>query len=182
MTLLTPARQDSPAPIGALIPEARRRGRRRLRRRLAVVVAGALVVGGGALAALAALGTGAPRANAPTAALTASSPRVSTCSGAAVTGPVTLTLSCADANSALTRTTWRSWGTDSATGVTTFAVNLCAPDCAASPISYFPGATVVLDRPVTTGHGARFSRATVTYRAGGATHRVVQDLSTGGRA
>lgn len=137
---------------------------------------------GAALVAFTAPGTSSPRTNAPVGAFATTSPRVATCAGTAVTGPVTLTLSCADANSALTNTHWRSWGPASAAGVTTFAVNLCTPDCAASPIRRFPGATVVLDRPVATSRGARFSRATVTYRSGGAAHRVVELLSTGGRA
>jgi hypothetical protein len=115
-------------------------------------------------------------------AVAASAPQVATCTGRAVVEPSSLTLSCADANSALTATRWSAWGARSARGVTTFALNPCTPDCAASPLRHFPGATVVLDRPVATPHGARFSRAVVTYRSGATAHRVIQLLTTGGRA
>ncbi|OYV60140.1 MAG: hypothetical protein B7Z69_05075 [Actinobacteria bacterium 21-73-9] len=182
MTLTAPPpTHPSPASPEALIPEARRRGRRRIARWSVLALAVVLVAGAATITALAASGTSGRHGLGGTGAVTASAPRVATCTGDAVVEPTTLTLTCADANSALTATRWSAWGATSARGVTTFALNLCTPNCAASPLSYFPGASVVLDAPVATGHGDRFSRAVVTYRWGGVTHRVVQPLTTGGR-
>ncbi len=182
MTLTAPpTTPPSPAPE-ALIPEARRRARRRVARRAALLLALVLVAGAALLTALAASGTSGESGARSTGAVAASAPRVTTCTGRAVVEPSTLTLSCADANSALTATRWSAWDATSARGVTTFAVNLCTPNCASSPLRYFRGASVVLDRPVATPRGERFSRAVVTYHTGTAAHRVIQLLTTGGRA
>lgn len=182
MTLLAPRPETPPPPPQALIPEARRRGRRRRARRAGLAAVAALVVAGTGLSLAAAWNASTARAHPGRLVVAASSPRVATCDGGAVVAPTELTLSCADANSALTGTRWTSWGTASARGVTTLALNPCTPYCAASPIRHFAGATVVLDRPVTTASGTRFSRAVVTYRAGGAVRTYVQLLTTGGRA
>ncbi len=182
MTLTAPPPTHPASSPEALIPEARRRGRRRVVRRAVLALATVLVAGVALLTALAASGTSGEGGAPGSGAVAASTPRVATCTGRAVLEPSTLTLSCADANSALTTTRWSAWGTTSARGVTTFAVNPCTPNCASSPLRYFRGATVILDRPVATTRGERFSRAVVTYRAGAITHRDVQLLTTGGRA
>jgi len=72
-------------------------------------------------------------------------------------------LSCADANSEIRDTHWRSWGLASAVGTTEFGLNLCAPTCVASKITFFPNSTVRLTGVTTTKRGPRFSRAVVTY-------------------
>jgi hypothetical protein len=46
---------------------------------------------------------------------------------------------------------------------TSFALNLCTPYCAASPISYFPHSSVTLSAPVKTRHGRLFSKLVVRY-------------------
>lgn len=149
---------------------------------MGLVAAASLVVAGTGLSLAAAWNASTARSNPGHLVVASTSPRVATCDGGAVAAPAELTLSCADANSALTRTRWASWGAASARGVTTFALNPCTPYCAASPIRHFAGASVVLDRPVATAGGDRFSRAVVTYRAGGTVHTYVQRLTTGGRA
>ncbi len=183
MTLTAPSpTHPSPASPEALIPEARRRGRRRALRRAVFALATVLVAGTALLTALAASSASGGHGLGGAGAVAASAPRVTTCTGRAVVEPSTLTLSCADANAALTATRWSAWATAAARGVTTFAVNLCTPNCASSPLRYFRGATVVLDRPVATARGERFSRAVVTYRSGSIDHRYVQLLTTGGPA
>ena len=77
-------------------------------------------------------------------------------------------LSCADANSELKSTHWRSWGVREAVGSTDFGVNLCTPTCVASRMRFFPASTVRLLDPKATAKGALFSRAVITYTLGGA--------------
>ncbi len=179
MTLTAPPpTHPSGASPEALIPEARRRGRRRNARRAAFSVVAVLVAGAALVTALVAPGTSGRHGPGGAPAVAASAPRVTTCTGAAVVEPATLTLTCADANSALTATRWSAWGATSARGVTTFAVNLCTPTCASSTLSYFRGARVVLEHPVATSRGERFSQAVVTYRTSSGAHHVVQPLTT----
>lgn len=121
----------------------------------------------GLLASL--LGAGAGVA-APVAGL----PRLLTCQGKALIRPVgTVVLACADANTEITKTHWRTWGRTSATGTTDFGLNLCNPYCAASRMSFFPGSTVRLVDPKQTKRGLLFTRAVITYRLHGKTKTFV---------
>lgn len=95
-------------------------------------------------------------------------PKVLACSGKAVIKPTTFVISCADGNSGLSATHWRSWASTSAKGTTTFGLNPCTPYCAASPIAYYEGATVTLSAPVSTKHGVLFSKLVVAYKQKGA--------------
>jgi len=98
----------------------------------------------------------------------ATTARLLSCAGTPLLRPHgTVVLSCADAGSELRSTVWQHWGADSASGTTDFGLNLCTPTCAASRMSFFPGSTVRLSAPVTTGKGRLFSRATITYRLHG---------------
>ena len=150
-----------------LFKEARRRQRRRRLKFLAlalsaVVVAG-LVVGVTHRAFASSANGGAPVG----ALATGASAKVVTCQGATVARPTTLIISCADANTQLTKTRWSTWTATRAVGTTTFAVNLCKPYCAASKMSYFPGSTVQFSRPLTTTHGRLFSLVVVHYTMNG---------------
>jgi hypothetical protein len=99
-------------------------------------------------------------------------PHLRTCAGANVVKPKgAFTLSCADANSQLDHTAWKTWTSTSATGTTTFGLNLCTPYCAASKMSFFPHSSVKLDRA----RNGRFTRVTVHYVLHGKTKTFVQD-------
>ena len=89
--------------------------------------------------------------------------KILTCDGATLAKPSNFVISCADANAALTNTHWTTWNSRGATGITRFALNLCNPYCAASPISYFLKSTVRLSAPVMTKHGRLFSKLVVRY-------------------
>lgn len=90
------------------------------------------------------------------------------CSKTVVMRPATFVISCADANTELTATTWTDWGSTEAVGSTRFAINFCTPNCAASKMSYFPSSVVRLSDPIRTkAHGWLFSKLVVTYRRNG---------------
>ena len=74
--------------------------------------------------------------------LKASPVKILACTGTTLSRPRNFVISCADANAALTQTHWSTWSANRATGTTRFALNLCTPYCAASPMSYFPHSTV----------------------------------------
>jgi hypothetical protein len=86
-----------------------------------------------------------------------------TCQGTVVTEPTSFIITCADANTQLTKTHWNSWTSTGARGTTRFAMNLCTPYCAASPMSYFANSTVALSAPVKTKKGTLFSLMVVHY-------------------
>ena len=56
---------------------------------------------------------------------------VATCTDHAVARPAAMTLSCADANSALRALHWSDWGDTTAYATGTITWNNCTPDCAA---------------------------------------------------
>ena len=97
-------------------------------------------------------------------------PKILTCTNTTVSRPSNFVISCADAGAALTKTHWSTWNAMGATGTTTFALNLCTPYCAASPISHFVGSTVRLSAPVTTKRGRLFSKLVVRYIEHGKAH------------
>ena len=106
-------------------------------------------------------------------------PRMLGCAGKPLLRPAGLVvLSCADANSELKATHWRSWGHSVAAGITTFGLNPCTPSCAASRIQYFPQAHVRLSDPKATTHGSLFRRATITYIRHGRRKTFVAYLPT----
>lgn len=99
-------------------------------------------------------------------------PALLSCGGSRLVRPAGMVvLSCADANTEISRTHWRTWTRLSAVGTTDFAVNLCTPTCVASRMRLFPGATIRLLGAERTRHGLVFSRAQITYVLGGA-HRT----------
>ena len=96
-------------------------------------------------------------------------PKLLSCSGTALLRPTgTVVLSCADANTELSRTHWLSWGGSRAVGRTDFGVNLCTPTCVASSMRFFPNSTVRLLDARPTSRGLLFSRAVITYSLNGA--------------
>jgi hypothetical protein len=95
-------------------------------------------------------------------------PRLLSCAGTALLRPAaTVVLSCADGNSELKSTHWRSWGTREAVGSTDFGVNLCTPTCVASRMRFFAASTVTLSDPKRTGKGLLFTKATISYAVDG---------------
>ena len=100
-----------------------------------------------------------------------------TCEGTTVSRPSSFVISCADGNSELSATRWKTWTENRATGTTTFGLNLCVPYCAASKISQFKDSTVVLTAPESTKHGKIFSKLVVTYTVKGKAKSFVQSWS-----
>lgn len=76
--------------------------------------------------------------------------------------PASHLLSCADANSGLTRLRWTSWTDRRAVGTGVYRWNDCDPDCAGGT-EHTAKATVVLDRTRTQSGERVFTRATLTY-------------------
>ncbi|HEY5103588.1 MAG TPA: hypothetical protein VII65_00965 [Acidimicrobiales bacterium] len=150
--------------IEVLFKEARRRERRRRLKWLGAVVA-VLAIGGVVTgASMNAFGSSTPTpAHARLSAAASTKSGIITCRGNAVVEPRAFVITCADANTQLTKTHWSSWTATRASGTTTFAMNLCTPYCAASPMSYFPNSRVTLSAPVTTTKGKLFSLMTVRY-------------------
>ena len=106
-------------------------------------------------------------------------PRILSCAGKPLVRPAGLVvLSCADANSELRSTRWKSWSRSGAVGTTDFGLNLCSPNCAASKIRFFPNSRVRLSGAKQTMHGLLFDRATVTYVLHGKTKTFVAYLPT----
>jgi hypothetical protein len=100
-------------------------------------------------------------------AATSPSVKLLSCTNSTVVKPRQFVITCADANTLLTKTHWTSWTTTGAVGTTRFGMNLCTPDCAASPISYFSNSTVHLSKPVATKQGRLFSSLVVRYKQNG---------------
>lgn len=154
--------------IEVLFKEARRRERRRRLKWLGAIVA-VLAIGGVVTgASMKAFGSPTPHAaGAQLSAAASTKSGIITCRGNAVIEPRTFIITCADANTQLTKTHWSSWTSTGASGTTTFAMNLCTPYCAASPMSYFPNSHVTLSAPVATKKGKLFSLMTVHYKLHG---------------
>lgn len=76
--------------------------------------------------------------------------------------PVDHLISCADANSGLSRMTWSAWADDEARGRGVYRWNDCVPSCAAGTEHRSP-ATIVLDRVRVQAGEPVFTRATIRY-------------------
>jgi len=106
-------------------------------------------------------------------------PKLLSCTGVALRRPAgTVVLSCADGNTELKGTHWRSWGTHEAIGTTDFGVNLCTPTCVASRMRFFPASTVRLLDPEVTSKGLFFSRAVIIYTLRGHKKSFTADPAT----
>ncbi|HEY5266892.1 MAG TPA: hypothetical protein VIJ40_08775 [Acidimicrobiales bacterium] len=150
--------------IEVLFKEARRRERRRRFKWLGSALAVLMIVGVVTGASINAFGSStSPSTTAKLSAATSTKAGIITCQGISVVEPRSFVITCADANSELTKTHWSTWTSTGASGTTTFAMNLCTPYCAASPMSYFPNSHVTLSAPVATKHGKLFSLMTVRY-------------------
>jgi hypothetical protein len=164
-------------PLELLFKEAKQRGRRRKLRWITVLFAMALTAGVVAGVTYGAGGSTA-RGHASVPPLALASAKVLTCQGTDVARPRTFIVTCADAYTQLTKTTWSSWNSAGAVGTTTFARNLCNPYCAASKMTYYPNSVVHFSKPVTTKHGTLFSLLTVRYLSAG-TDRLFRFSFTG---
>jgi hypothetical protein len=167
---LAPDPFDATQTLELLFKEAKARQHRRRFRWLAFALA-AVVAIGVLLGVTYRAGGSPPRgANGEAPLVVKTSAKVLTCAGADVVRPVNYIITCADAYTQLTKTTWSTWSTSEAIGRTDFAMNLCNPYCAASKMSYFPNSTVHFSAPIATKHGTLFSLLTVRYEYKGASH------------
>ena len=116
--------------------------------RVAVVSAVCLLAAAGAPAALAAPNT-----------------VVNNC-GSASARPAEMVLTCADANSSLTKLTWSSWTNGNAKGSGTYLENDCEPTCVAGTVHSYP-AEVQLGKPRKQGAKRVFSEVTIAFPQGG---------------
>lgn len=115
-------------------------------------------------------GTSTPKATSPSSTSpeveaapgAATLPRIVACGGSRVLRPSSFVISCADANTALTKIDWRSWGPRGATATATYMFNDCTPTCVAGHDHADP-ATVTLSDPEHTAHGVEFATLKVTY-------------------
>jgi len=167
--LISPTESTSSDPRELLFREAKQRARRRKLRWVMAVVALALTAGVVAGVTYGAGGSTA-RGHAPVPPLALTSAKVLTCQGTGVVRPRTYIITCADGYTQLTNTHWTTWTAKSAAGITTFAMNLCKPYCAASKMTYYPNSAVSFTSPIATKHGSLFSLLTVRYRSGGRPH------------
>lgn len=71
----------------------------------------------------------------------ASPMKITNCSKA-VSKPKTITLTCADANTALDKISWSSFGGSTAKGKGTLVVDLCEPNCASGKNASYPASVV----------------------------------------
>lgn len=71
----------------------------------------------------------------------ASPMKVTNCSKA-VSKPKSITLTCADANTALNKLSWSSFGGATAKGKGTLVVDLCEPNCASGKNASYPASVV----------------------------------------
>ena len=167
ITVHQPLESLSDSTLELLFKEAKRRQRRRRLRWCGLALAVVLSAGTVAGIALSAGGSSPLHHGGIRTLATGSDPKAWTCRGTEVTRPANFIISCADAGARLTHTKWSSWSASGAVGATDFALNLCKPYCAASPISYFPHSRATFSAPVLTAHGKLFSLLTVRYRLNG---------------
>jgi Flp pilus assembly protein TadG len=97
--------------------------------------------------------------------------------------PTQIIVTCADANTVLKGISWKSYGSDRATGSATANVNACDPNCAAGKLQTFP-ATVKLSQPKDCRKDVRqFTHLVLTYsgaRPQGASASLTEDYPCNG--
>jgi hypothetical protein len=97
--------------------------------------------------------------------------------------PTQIIVTCADANTVLKGISWKSYGSDRATGSATANVNACDPNCAAGELQTFP-ATVKLSQPKDCRKDVRqFTHLVLTYsgaRPQGASASLTEDYPCNG--
>jgi Flp pilus assembly protein TadG len=97
--------------------------------------------------------------------------------------PTQIIVTCADANTVLKGISWKSYGSDRATGSATANVNACDPNCAAGKLQTFP-ATVKLSQPKDCRKDVRqFTHLVLTYTGAspqGASASLTEDYPCNG--
>ena len=89
------------------------------------------------------------------------------CTGAVVSRPKDLTISCADANITITKITWKSWTNNRARGTGTLVWNTCLPQtCVAGIVQQYPVA-LTLNGVASGGNVSVFSKVNVTFPKAG---------------
>ena len=108
---------------------------------------------------------------------TADHPALLSCTGQRVQRPHgTFVFACGDGYELIAHTHWRSWGHEAALGTTNYANNRCEPACVDDSMVVHPDSQVRLYDVVQTARGPVFTRARITYHAGGRTYTVVDEL------
>ncbi|MFL5877005.1 MAG: hypothetical protein ACJ76T_14145 [Solirubrobacteraceae bacterium] len=97
--------------------------------------------------------------------------------------PTQIIVTCADANTVLKGISWKSYGSDTASGSATANVNACDPNCAAGKLQAFP-AMVKLSQPKDCGRDVRqFTHLVLTYTGAkpqGASASLTEDYPCNG--
>ena len=87
---------------------------------------------------------------------------LTTCTGAAVTRPITFTMTCADGNYRLVAVHWQNWGTTQAVATGHASMNNCAPDCAAGQTLDYRVRVTASD-PIAGPSGPAYARLSINY-------------------
>jgi len=91
-----------------------------------------------------------------------SGPTISDCGGQAI-APVSMTLTCADANYGLAAMKWRNWGTARATGSGSASANDCTPNCAAGKFESYPVSATASGIATCLSGRKQYTRLVLTY-------------------
>lgn len=98
----------------------------------------------------------------PAISASAASPLKITNCNKSVSKPTTITLTCADANTALNKLSWSSFGGATAKGKGTLVVNTCKPNCAAGKNVSYPVGIVATGSKKCTGASV-YSKIALTF-------------------
>lgn len=82
----------------------------------------------------------------------------------AVSRPTSVVLTCADANTLLSKLSWSSFGGSTATAKGTFQTNTCKPNCSAGKVVKYP-VTVKASGSLSCKGGVRvYAKATIAFK------------------
>jgi hypothetical protein len=89
------------------------------------------------------------------------------CVGKKVVKPKEIVVTCADANVAVQKISWKRWGLNSAVGTGTLSWNTCLPtDCASGTVQTYP-VRVTLSRLASGPNVTAFTKMTLAFPKGG---------------
>jgi len=89
--------------------------------------------------------------------------KITNCTTAA-SRPKSVTLTCGDGNTVLTKLTWSSFGGSTAAARGTFETNTCKPNCAAGKVLKYP-VTIRAGGSLTCKHGVRvYAKLSIAFK------------------